>query len=160
MSNHKYELSFWQWHIMFKETPEGFMCCGAKHVSVTERVLIWHSPRVYLNVNKCFSCILNGVCSLNSQRRRKDGGGKEKEREKETDWGRTGRETEEERACALVHAASCSNATVTINLCLRPWAQGCNKAASRAPPSLTQTSCTLPWQPHHDPHVQDTSLDA
>ncbi len=138
--------------MMLKETPEGFMCCKAQHVSVTERVLTWSSPRVFLNVNKCFSCILNWVRSLNSPRRRK-----EKKREKETDWG---------RACmcpcarSLVQKHHCHYQS--LSAALEQW---CNKAArtwvSCALLPLTQTSsCTLPWQPQHDPHEQDTSHDA
>ncbi len=44
---------------------------------------------------------------------------KQPEAEKRRERKERRRQTEEERACALVHAASCRSTTVTINLCLR-----------------------------------------
>lgn len=141
---------------MLKETPEGFMCYRAQHVSVTERVLTWRSPRAFLNVNKCFSCILNGVRSLNSQRRRKDGKEKrEGDRLRKNGEGKRGRACMCPSARSLVQKRHCHYQSLSAEL-----EQGCNKVAktwvSRAPLPLTQTSCTLPWQPQHDPHMSKT----
>ncbi len=118
---------------MLKETPEGFMCYRAQHVSVTERVLTWRSPRAFLNVNKCFSCILNGVRSLNSQRRRKDGQEKrEGDRLRRSREGKRGRACMCPCACSLVQKCHCHYKSLSAVL-----EQGCHKAArtwvSRAP---------------------------
>ncbi len=115
------------------------------HVSVTERVLTWRSPRAFLNVNKCFSCILNGVRSLNSQRRRKDGQEKrEGDRLRRSREGKRGRACMCPCACSLVQKCHCHYKSLSAVL-----EQGCHKAArtwvSRAPLPLTQTSCTLSW---------------
>lgn len=95
------------------------MCCGAQHVSVTEHVLIWHGPRVYLNVNKCFSCILNEVCSLNSQRRRKDGGGKCKksERRRQIEEERGGKERKSVHVPLCTQPRAATPLSLSISVC-------------------------------------------
>lgn len=131
---------------MLKETPEGFMCCRAQHVSVTKRVLIWRSPRANLNVNKCFSCILYGVRSRNSQRQRKDG--KEK---REGDRLRKNGEGKRGRACMC----PCARSLVQKRHCHYQSEQGCNKAAR------TWVSCAPCHLQKHHPHClgnQNTTL--
>lgn len=72
------------------------------HAFMCFSLLIWHGQRAYVNVNKCFSGILNGVRSRNSQRRRKDGWGKEKKSDRKM----KNRERKRGKACMCPCACS------------------------------------------------------
>lgn len=94
-----FEIAFWQWHIMFKKNTSRLHALWS---SVCVSLLIWHGQRAYVNVNKCFSGILNGVRSRNSQRQRKDGWGKEKKSDRKM----KNRERKRGKACMCPCACS------------------------------------------------------